>query len=699
VTETLHAIIGTAGHIDHGKTALVKALTGCDTDRLKEEKERGISIDLGFAALTIGDRRVGIIDVPGHERFIRNMLAGAHALDLVLFTVAADDGVMPQTEEHLDIVHLLGVERGVIALTKADLATADRLREVRDEVEILVAGTRLENAPIVPVSSTTSAGLADLLAEIDRQLATIERPPPPGRFRLPVDRAFVLKGHGVVVTGTALAGTIAVGAEVHVLPGGERARVRSVEMHGAPVAVAGWRQRVALNLVGLERTEIVRGHVIADPGVTLVSDRFDARVEIRPAARKGVASHARVRVHLGTAEALGKIVLLEGQGVLAPKRTAYAQLVLERPLVALRGDRFILRAENAQATLGGGEVVLPLAEPHRRRDATLVARLETVRSGALADAVVASVELATEFALPASAVAERLNVDEAEVRYTLDRAVEPAPAGAASGAVAARIAEAGARSGGTSVRLAQTAAGGATRRSAPTASGGAGGPGPLLLALPDGAASEVWTTMAKWERVCGAVAAIVTAFHTANPLVPGIEMEAVRAQLSQPIAAKLFRAMADRLAAEGVVVRSDSLLAAPGHRVTLAGGQEDVAAVVEAALSRAGYTPPDLKVLEAELGVPRRRLVDVLGVLEKRARVVRVASDLYYAADAVARARAALERHLQIHPEITAGEFRDCLDVSRKFSIALLDYFDRSGVTLRVGDARRLRRAAPHTQG
>jgi selenocysteine-specific elongation factor len=661
VTETLHAIIGTAGHIDHGKTALVKALTGCDTDRLKEEKERGISIDLGFAALTIGGRRVGIIDVPGHERFIRNMLAGAHALDLVLFTVAADDGVMPQTEEHLDIVHLLGVERGVIALTKADLATAERLREVQEEVEILVAGTRLEGAPIVPVSSTTGAGLAELLAEIGRQLAAIERPAPPGHFRLPVDRAFVLKGHGVVVTGTAVAGTIAVGAEVHVLPGGERARVRSVEMHGASVAVAGWRQRVALNLAGLERTEIVRGHVVADLGVTLVTDRFDARVEIRPAARKGVPSHARVRVHLGTAETLGKIVLLEGQSVLAPKRTAYAQLVLERPLVALRGDRFILRAENAQATLGGGEVVLPIAERHRRRDATLVARLETVRSGALADAVVAILELATEFALPPSAVAERLNADEAEVRRALEQGAEPAPASATSG--------------------------------------GVGGPGSLLLALPDGAASEVWTTMAKWERVRATVGAIVTAFHGANPLVPGVEMEAVRAQLPQQIGAKLFRAVAERLAAESVVVRSDSLLAAPGHRVTLAGGQADVAAAVEAALARAGYTPPDLRVLETELGVPRRRLVDVLGVLEKRGRVVRVASELYYAADAVAGARAALERHLQSRPQITAAEFRDCLDVSRKFSIALLDYFDRSGVTLRVGDARKLRRAAPPAQG
>ena len=636
--ETLHAIIGTAGHIDHGKTALVKALTGCDTDRLKEEKERGISIDLGFAALEIGGRRVGIVDVPGHERFIRNMLAGAHALDLVLFTVAADDGVMPQTEEHLDIVHLLGVEGGVIAITKADLVTAERLREVREEVEILVAGTRLEGTPVVAVSATTGAGIEELKAELGRRLAAIERPQPPGRFRLPVDRAFVLKGHGVVVTGTAVAGAIAPGAEVHVLPGGEHARVRSVEVHGAPVAAAGWRQRVALNLAGIERTEIVRGHVVADLGVTLVTERLDAHVEIRPAARNGVRDHARIRVHLGTAEVLGKIVLLEGAGnVLRPKEQAYVQLALEHPLVALRGDRFILRAENARATLGGGEVVLPVAERHRRGDAVLLERLEAIRSGATGDAAEAILELATEFALPLQSVAERLNADETEVQSAF-------------------------------------------------------GQKPSVFALADGTASTVWTTVAKWERVRAAAGAIVAASHAANPLAPGVEMEAVRARLPLGIGARLFRSVVDRLVAETAIVRADSLLAEPGHEVTLGGGQEALAARVEATLVRAGYTPPDLKVLETELGAARRSIADVLAVLEKRGRVVRVASDLYYTTAAVENARAALERHLESRPEITAAEFRDCLDVSRKFSIALLDYFDRSGITLRVGDVRKLRR-------
>src|SRR5437762_2227726 len=241
----MSVIIGTAGHIDHGKTSLVRALTGQDTDRLKEEKERGISIDLGFAHFDGPDgRRVGIVDVPGHERFIRNMLAGAHGIDLALLVVAADDGVMPQTEEHLDIVHLLGVSRGVVALTKTDVVARDRVQAVREEVEILLAGTRLEGSPVVPVSSVTGAGLDELKMEIARQLATIDGREPVGRFRLPVDRAFVLKGHGVVVTGTAVAGAIASGAEVRVWPSGAHARVRSVENHGAAVEVAGWRQRV-----------------------------------------------------------------------------------------------------------------------------------------------------------------------------------------------------------------------------------------------------------------------------------------------------------------------------------------------------------------------------------------------------------------------------------------------------------------------
>jgi selenocysteine-specific elongation factor len=543
---------------------------------------------------------------------------------------------MPQTEEHLDIVHLLGVSRGVVALTKSDLVTAERLDAVREEVAILLAGTRLEHAPVVAVSSVTGLGLAALVAELERQVTGLDRPPPPGRFRLPVDRAFHMKGHGVVVTGTAVAGRVTQASEVVILPGGERARVRSVEVHGAAVVEAGWRQRVALNLSGVERTAITRGHVVADPAVTIVSERFDARIEVRPAARRGVASHARVRLHLATAETLAKVVLLEDVRVLAPKRSAYAQLVLDQPVVALRGDRFVLRAENAATTLGGGEVVLPGAERHGRRDRDLIARLEAVHRGSLGVAAGAVVALASELALSPAEVAERLNADDGAVRAAL--------------------------------------ANQATLR--PLAAGG----------------EEEWTTTAKWEDLLARARTLVAEFHAAHPLLPGIEMEAVREQLAAAVSPKLFRAIVDGLVADGVVVRRDSVIAAPGHRVMLGGGEEDLAARVEDTIARAGQVPPDVAVLARDLHVPPRRLVEVLAVLEKRGRVVRVAPDLFYAADAVTAARTILESHVREHGEITAAVFRDLLAVSRKFSIALLDHFDRTGVTIRVGDARKLRR-------
>ncbi|HEX2386020.1 MAG TPA: selenocysteine-specific translation elongation factor, partial [Candidatus Binatia bacterium] len=370
-------IIGTAGHIDHGKTSLIKALTGEDTDRLKEEKERGISIDLGFAHLDLPDgTQAGIVDVPGHERFIRNMLAGAHGIDLVLFTVAADDGVMPQTEEHLDIVHLLGVRQAIFIITKADLVSPARIGDVEEEIKILTLGTALENSAMLPFSAVTGQGLAEIRDEIIARLREVGRAAPKGYFRLPVDRAFILQGHGVVVTGTAQSGTIKPGDHVRALPGEQNFRVRSLQVHNHAVDAAGWGQRVALNLAGLEKAAIERGHVVCDEKLTMTTDRFDARLEIRPAAAKGVKSHQRVRIHLGTAERLGKLIVLGAKETVAPKESAFCQITLSEPLLALRGDRFIVRDETARRTLGGGVVVHPWAPRHKRGEADLEKRLE-----------------------------------------------------------------------------------------------------------------------------------------------------------------------------------------------------------------------------------------------------------------------------------------------------------------------------------
>jgi len=630
-------VVGTAGHIDHGKTALVRALTGQDTDRLKEERERGISIDLGFAYFDAVDgRRVGIVDVPGHERFIRNMLAGAHGMDLVLFTVAADDGVMPQSEEHLDILHLLGVRRGIFVITKADLVGASRLEAVREEVEILTLGTAMEGSPILAVSAQTGTGMPALREAMERALRDEDPPPPAGPFRLPVDRAFVIKGHGVVVTGTAVSGSVREGDTLRLLPSGPLVRVRAVEAHGVAVERGHRRQRLALNLAGLERSQVTRGAVVCDPALERVSTRFDAWVEVRP-GRPPLETHRRVRVHVGTAEVFGRVVLLGGRNRLAGGDGGWAQVVLRHPVQVLRGDRFVLRDETARRTVGGGEVVHPFADRHTHWDAELSAVLETLRSDDAGLAGHALLRASADFAMAPSVAAQALAVDaERLVAALRDRvdAVEISVEGAPS----------------------------------------------------------MFTTVEKVQRFEASVRAAVADAHRRDPLAPGIEMGTLRVALPWDVLPRVFRWGVDALVERGCLVRDENLVRAPDHRVELHAQSARVAAEVEALLAEGGLTPPDVGSLAASLGTPLDEVRPVLRVLEREGRVVRVAADLYYHPDAVQDGIDRLRAHCREHGEITAAAFRDLIDASRKFAIAFLDWCDRTGVTVRIGDVRRLRR-------
>jgi selenocysteine-specific elongation factor len=633
-----HAIIGTAGHIDHGKTALIKALTGQETDRLKEERERGISIDLGFAYFTLPDgTRAGVVDVPGHERFIRNMLAGAHGIDLVLFTVAADDGVMPQSEEHLDILHLLGVKRGIFVVTKADLADAARLGEVREEIELLADGTSLAGAPMVAVSSTTGAGLDELRAAIARQLDGFEARRSTGLFRLPLDRAFTIKGHGTVVTGTAMGAEVRVGQKLRVLPAGGEVRVRSIQVHSEPVERAGLCQRVALNLTGAERMELKRGDVVADDRLELTTTRFDARLEIRPAAKRPLKNNDRVRVFMGTAEAIGRAIVLEAPGEIAPKKSALAQIVLNEPLVALAGDRFVIRDETSRRTVGGGIVLNPLGRRARKPLELYLKHLGALEAAFTPATVEALIDLQESFALSAARVAQLLNAPAREIDQALkDRRF-------------------------------------------------------IKLSLGD---EEGYTTTAKWEELKLFATAAVLTHHQAEALSPGLEMEALRERLPYEVSARAFRALVDRLGRESDLVREESVLRLKSHRVRLGGDEGRMGERLAAALAEAGFHPPDLKQLAEELKLPPSELArmrTLLGALEREGRVVKIATDLYFSRAAMEAARQRLLDHLKTAPEITAATFRDLLGASRKFAIALLDYFDHSGVTTRVGDARRLR--------
>ncbi len=631
-------VIGTAGHIDHGKTALVRALTGQDTDRLKEEKERGISIDLGFAWFDAPDgTRAGVVDVPGHERFIRNMLAGAHGMDLVLFTVAADDGVMPQTEEHLDILHLLGVRRGIWVVTKIDLVDAARVAAVREEIEILAVDSTLESAPILAVSATTGEGLEALRAEIVRQLRLPAPPAGGGPFRLPVDRAFVMRGHGVVVTGTAIAGTVHDGDVVRIVPGGDEARVRNLQVHGTPVTEAHHGQRVALNLAGVERQDLGRGCVVCDVRLAHTTTRFDAFVEVRPGARRPLVSHGRVRVHVGTAEVLGKVVVLGGRPSLMPRERGWVQLALVEPVLALRGDRFIVRDETARWTLGGGVVVNPFADRHRRDEPDLTEKLAALRDGDDASAAHTLLGLVPSFACDVATIASALGMDPGHVGASLACASD-------------------------------------------------------VMAIAEAGVPEAYTTTEKWERLRADVVTRVAAAHREKPLEPGVEMEHLRSQAPFDVSAKMFRWCIDRLCAQKVLVREESLVRLPEHRVALATDARALGEHLERLLGEGRFTPPDLRQLEDALEIDRARLVQVLGVLEKERRVVRVAPDLYYAPEAAEEAKRLLADHCRAHGEISAATFRDLIGASRKFAIAFLDWCDRTGVTTRVGDLRRLRR-------
>jgi selenocysteine-specific elongation factor len=629
-------IIGTAGHIDHGKTSLIKALTGQDTDRLKEEKERGISIDLGFAHLDLPDgTSAGVVDVPGHERFIKNMLAGAHGIDLVLFTVAADDGVMPQTEEHLDIVHLLGVKLAIFVITKIDLVPPAKIAEVEEEIKILTLGTLLENAPILPVSTVTGTGIAELKERIVQILRSCEKAPPSGYFRLPVDRAFVLQGHGVVVTGTALSGNVNTGDRVRCLPGDEIFRVRSLQVHGQPVESAGWGQRIALNLTGPERADVERGHVICHEKLVLTSDRFDAYVEVRPAASKGIRNHQRVRVHHGTTERLAKFIVLGGKEIAEPKTSTYCQITLAEPVMVLRGDHFILRDETARRTLAGGVVIHPWARRHKRNEPELKARLEGLHSGDLAQLTKAFFEESPEFAVPIESVYQFLNLQEDEARERIEN-IQGLRSFSAEG-------------------------------------------------------EKIYTTESKWQSVKTRIISGLNDFHAAHPLVPGMEMEALRGKLTYELSPKIFRAIIDAVVSENAAAKEGNLLRLPAHRIQVGGEEKSLMEKIKNLLGEQPLSPPDLKEIERHLGVTRSKLNEVIRLLERDGSVIRVATDLYFLSSCVDKVKSILYRFLSEKGAISAAAFRDLLGSTRKYTIALLEYFDREGTTIRVGDIRRLK--------
>jgi selenocysteine-specific elongation factor len=640
-------VIGTAGHIDHGKTSLVRALTGIDTDRLREEKRRGITIELGFAHLALPDGTVaGVVDVPGHERFVRAMAAGAGGIDLVVLVVAADEGVMPQTREHLDICRLLGVPRGLVAVTKADLLGelgTDWLPLLEADVREATRGTFLEGSPLVPVSSATGEGLDRLVAELARLAADVPERPADGPLFLPVDRAFSMKGFGTVVTGTLLSGAVSEGDATALLPaspGADALRVRTIQVHGKGTTRALAGQRTAVNLPGIEPSAIRRGQALVHAGVVPASTMLDVELSLLPAAPKHLRHRSKLLLHVGTAQVPAVVALLD-RAELRPGDTALAQLRLGEPAAALPGQRFILRGfavlEGRGKTVGGGRVLAVAAPKRRRGRPEAIAQLRTL-AGTDGDARIGAV-LATA-----------------------------GPAGLDLAGLVGRTA------------LSPKAAQAALDR--------LGAKGGALLFDRERRAYVAGPVAAELTR---RMAAAVALFHRDHPLAAGIGREELRGRLPPVTDPRLFQRLLAQAAEKGdLVVEGDHVREKAHHAASGAAGgalKEKLAGV----LAGGGLTPPWLAELPAAAAASAADVQAVLKLLVAEGRAVRVSAELYFDAAAIAALRERLVAFLRERKGISTQEFKDLVGATRKHVIPLAEFFDREKVTLRVGEKRVLR--------
>ncbi|GAC1624018.1 MAG: selenocysteine-specific translation elongation factor [Candidatus Acidiferrum sp.] len=627
-----NVIVGTAGHIDHGKSALVEALTGTHPDRLEEEKRRGITIDLGFAFLEQDDVRFGFVDVPGHERFVSNMLAGAGGIDIVLLVIAADELIKPQTREHFAICRLLGVSSGIVALTKSDLADEDTLGLAKLEVEEFLSGTFLEKAPIVSVSAKTGAGLHELRAALLAAAKTARGKDAERYLRLPIDRSFAMKGFGTVVTGTLISGSVGVGDEVELLPGGERLRVRGVHSEGKELPRAAAGQRTAVNLAGIEHSDVKRGMMLASAGRFRATRRLDARAELLSSAQ-ALKHRTKLHFHAGTAEANAEI-LLYGEKVLAPGQKALAHFKLDRQVVVLPDDRFILRQFSPNITIGGGVVLDPLARRPFQKDTGRADFLSVLERGTSQNKL--------------AAMAER-----AVLGLKLDEIV--------------------ARTGWTEEEAKQAA------QTLSTA-------GKIQIVTQE---TLLMVTAEKFAEILAKIESIVEKFHKENPLAPGIPREQLRVNVGRRVRAETFRAALDSLVHRKKIEVLADLVRKAGAQIALQPEEARAMAQMEKAFAEAGLAVPAVNEVLAKLPVEKKRAEKILHMLLREKILLRVSPELIFHREALAHLKGLLVTYKKAKGErVSVPAFKELAGISRKYAIPLLEYLDRERVTKRAGDER-----------
>ncbi len=629
-------VLGTAGHIDHGKTSLIKALTGIETDRLKEEKERGITIELGFAHLRLpGGKLLGIVDVPGHEKFVKNMVAGATGIDLVALVIAADEGVMPQTREHLEICELLKIKHGIVVLTKIDMVDEDWLDLVKEDVSEYLSDGFLDGAPVVEVSSVTGEGLEGLIEILDKLVEEIPERDIGHLFRLPIDRVFTMKGFGTVITGTSVSGTIGTGDEVTIYPQGISSKIRGLHVHNKEVDEVQAGLRTAVNLQGIEKMMLQRGNILASKDSLRPTYMADVVLDHLPSAPRKLKNRAKVRFHTGTSEVISTLVLLD-RDELNPGESCFAQIRLDAPTAVLKGDRYVLRSYSPVQAIGGGEILNPLPSKKKRFSDTVLSQLEILHAGGEKEVLELFVSLG-----------RFQGVEEPDLSFLANmskkKLAEPLKALKAQKRITQFDKE----------------------RS-------------LLIHADflDKAKDEVLETIA--------------GYHKNFPLKTGLIKEELRSRTTGSRNPKLFNYIIKRLSQDGIIVQEKEIVRLKEHRVTLAQDQEKARQKIENIYAKGGLQPPYFKDLKEDFS--GNTAIDVLGVMVKEGLLLKIKEDLYFHRSAVEELEKRLIDFLKKNGEITTPQFKEMTGTSRKYTIPLIEYFDLSQITVRVGDSRVLRK-------
>ncbi len=632
-------VLGTAGHIDHGKTSLIKALTGVNTDRLKEEQLRGITIELGFAALDLpSGLRIGIVDVPGHEKFVKNMVAGATGIDIVVLVIAADEGVMPQTREHMEICTLLGVHHGFVALTKIDMVDAEFLELAKEDVREFLAGTFLDGAPIVPVSSVTGEGIDTFIRILDELAAKVPSREPTGLFRLPVDRVFTMKGFGTVITGTLSSGRVRTGDAVMLYPSGLTSKVRGIQVHNAAVEEALVGQRTAINFQGLEKSAVERGEVISTPGALVPSFMVDVAMHYLASNKKAARNRTRVRFHTGTSEVLGVLVLLDREEI-APGEDAVAQLRLDTPVALVKDDRYVLRSYSPVRTIAGGRILNPIPPKHKRGRPEIGKALSVLEHGSPQEVVAQHLADADVHGVSFGHLRLMTNLTDKALEQVLQQLM--------------------------------------TRRTA------------LVIDRE----VQVYLHGETFEALKRKCREALDGYHRANPLKTGMSKEELKSKFPRGAGVKLFTLVLNQMVKDGSVAVEEEVVRLAEHRVSLAADQTALQDRFLEAYRGGGLQPPYFKDLCGEAGVPAARGKDVLQLLVNAGQIVKVKEDLYFERQAIEVLKAKMVDFLKANQEMSTPQFKDLTGVSRKYLIPLAEYFDSQNVTIRIGDIRKLRRA------